>query len=191
MAAFLFVGLLNYLRKDARVDLRAVGIFTVVKIIGATAGSYYVLSIPVSQVRQAVGIFMLCAIIAIVLLKAIKSEALKKQKSENFAIAAAAFLAVGFYEGAVGGGGGIITRIVLSALLGFSLLAASLADAIMTFFASAASSLIFIASGTVDYSILLSMLLGGVNYSGLKAGASAATSRPSALTLRRRHSSSA
>jgi len=35
------------------------------------------------------------------------------------------------------------------------------------------------------------ILAGGfVNYSGLKAGASAATSRPSALTLRRRHSSS-
>lgn len=161
VVAFILTGLINYLHKKVPLNLKVVGLFAVVKVAGAIVGSYYVLSIDAQSLKALVATLMLCAIAAVFIIRSRKADK-SKPTMATYAIAAIAILAVGFYEGAVGGGGGTITRVAFILLLGFTMLEASLADAVMTLAASGISAAIFIANGAVDYSLLLPMLAGGI-----------------------------
>ncbi|MDO8339568.1 MAG: sulfite exporter TauE/SafE family protein [Candidatus Burarchaeum sp.] len=161
VTAFTLTGFLNYLHKKVPLDIKLIAGLIVVRVVGALIGSLSVLSIPTATVKPLVAIFMVFALAAIAFLHSRENKKIRPT-AHRLILVAAAMLLVGFYEGFVGGGGGIITRVVLVLLLGYTMLEAALADLIMAFAASFASSIIFVLNGAVDYELLLPMLVGGV-----------------------------
>ncbi len=162
VVAFSLTGMLNYLRKKVRLNLKLVAGFAILRVAGSAAGSVFVLSIPSDAVRGMVVFLMIGAIATIFFLRSKKKLAHSKPEKITYVIAGLAILVVGLYEGVVGGGGGTITRVVLTLLLGFAMLDAALADLAMSILSSLASSIIFILNGVVDYQLLLPMLAGGI-----------------------------
>jgi uncharacterized membrane protein YfcA len=161
VTAFVFTGALSYARKKVKIDVKLVAGLALAKIVGASSGSLFVLSIDASQLKLLVSILMAAALAAIIFFRG-KKKAGAAIGKKHIALAAAIVLIIGVYEGIVGGGGGTISRALLMPLLGWSLIEAAAADLAMTFFSSLASSIIFVLSGTVDYILLLPMLAGGV-----------------------------
>ena len=160
VVAFMLVGLANYLRKKVPLNLKLVCALALVKMAGAYVGTNYVLGIPAASVKLVAAALIISALAAIFLLRRAKAKK-PKPDLKTYLLIAIAVLAIGFYEGAVGGGGGTITRLVLTLLLGITMLEAALADVIMTFSASLVSAAIFVSNGAVDYSLLLPMIAGG------------------------------
>jgi len=160
VVTFMLVGLLNYLHKKVPLNLKLVCALAAVKMGGAYIGTYYILSVPVASVKLLAAALIICALAAIFFLRRVNSKR-KVASTQTYLLIALAVLAIGFYEGAVGGGGGTILRLMLTLLLGITMIEAALADVIITFSASFVSAAIFVSQGAVDYPLLLPMVLGG------------------------------
>ncbi|MBM3228887.1 sulfite exporter TauE/SafE family protein [Candidatus Parvarchaeota archaeon] len=161
VVVFCATGLANYLRKKVNIDVKLVISLALVKMAGAAAGSFFVLNLPADLLRYTVVTFVSCVLILILALKVGGIRLSKFQGKKLHLIALVIFL-VGFYEGVVGGGGGIIGRILLTSILGMGMLEAAAADLAYTIPSSALSSGIFILSGSVDFVLLVPMVAGGV-----------------------------
>ena len=120
VSAFLLVGALNYIRKKVRLDLKLVAGLAAVKMAGAYVGSNFILSVPVAQVKLIAAGLIICALAAIVVLKMKRVER-PEPNWRSYVLIAVAVLIIGFYEGAVGGGGGTIMRLLFVLVLGIAM----------------------------------------------------------------------
>ncbi|VVB98633.1 Sulfite exporter TauE/SafE [uncultured archaeon] len=161
VVVFVLTGLLNYIRNKVKLDMKMIAGFLIIRVIGAFTGSLFVVSIPVALVKTIVAVFMFAALAAIVLLRSRENKHAKPNKN-MFLLACVAMLLLGFYEGAVGGGAGTISRIILVAVLGYALIEAALAELVMSFAASSVASIVFVFSGSVDFVLLIPMVAGGI-----------------------------
>ena len=161
---FTLVGLANYWRKNVRIDVRPIVPLLIARSAGAYLGATAILAVPVSELKLLVAGFMVAAIGAIVILDRFKGRPVEflPNGPGRIVLACVLFLALGYYEGFVGGGGGTISRILLMLFLGLPLLEAGVAELVMTVATSATASAVFLQSGQVDFVLLVPMVAGGV-----------------------------
>ncbi len=161
---FTLVGLANYWHKKIRIDVRPILVILVARSAGAYVGANAVLNVAADQLKLLVAGFMVAAIAAILVLDRQKGKKLDflPKGAARMALAAVLFAVLGYYEGFVGGGGGTISRILLMLFLGFPLLEAGVAEMVITIATSLTASAVFLSHGTVDFALLLPMVLGGV-----------------------------
>lgn len=161
VTVFVLVGALSFARKKVKIDIKLVAGLALVKIVGASSGSLFIISISPSQLKPLVSLLVIAGLAAIFFFRNRKKTSTAINK-KHIALAVAAVFIIGIYDGMVGGGSGLVSRALLMPIFGWTIIEATAADLAMSFFSSLASSLVFISSGAVDYALLLPMLAGGV-----------------------------
>lgn len=160
---FSLVGALNYWRRKISIDLKLVLVLLAARSLGSYFGANYVLVVPASSLKLFVAGFVVVALVAIVSLERFKNRTLgfMPKGRLRLALVATLFCVLGYYEGFVGGGGGTISRLLLTLLLGVTMLEAGLTDLIMSVASSAVASAVFVSANQVDYALLVPMVAGG------------------------------
>jgi uncharacterized membrane protein YfcA len=157
-ALWTLLGARNYLRARP-VDGKLLAGMSLIGVLGAWLGARATMSLDPARLKPALGVMILGLMLMMAMKPGIGTEA-KAPRLGRGAVAAAA-LPLGFYEGMLGSGNGILTTLLLSGARGMELATALGHYFVLAFAWCALAAAVYIRNGYFDPALAVPAVIGG------------------------------
>ena len=158
-AVFGTINAANRYRKQVRIDKKFLASMMIPAFLGSMAGAQLASKVPTEKMR----VVVLIALIAIFIYTALNPKLGHEDNRQlNYKIAAAAGLAIGFYDGIFGPGTGTFLMAVLVGVLGFGFLNASAIAKFTNVATNLAAIIIFAKHGAILWGIGIALAISNV-----------------------------
>ena len=158
-AVFGTINAANRYRKQVKVDKKFLASMMIPAFLGSMAGAQLASKVPTEKMR----VVVLIALIAIFIYTALNPKLGHEDNQQlNYKIAAAAGLAIGFYDGIFGPGTGTFLMAVLVGVLGFGFLNASAIAKFTNVATNLAAIIIFAKHGAILWGIGIALAISNV-----------------------------
>ena len=158
-AVFGTINAANRYRKQVRIDKKFLASMMIPAFLGSMAGAQLASKVPTEKMR----VVVLIALIAIFIYTALNPKLGHEDNQQlNYKIAAAAGLAIGFYDGIFGPGTGTFLMAVLVGVLGFGFLNASAIAKFTNVATNLAAIIIFAKHGAILWGIGIALAISNV-----------------------------
>ena len=158
-AVFGTINAANRYRKQVKVDKKFLASMMIPAFLGSMAGAQLASKVPTEKMR----VVVLIALIAIFIYTALNPKLGHEDNQQlNYKIAAAAGVAIGFYDGIFGPGTGTFLMAVLVGVLGFGFLNASAIAKFTNVATNLAAIIIFAKHGAILWGIGIALAISNV-----------------------------
>ena len=158
-AVFGTINAANRYRKQVKIDKKFLASMMIPAFLGSMAGAQLASKVPTEKMR----VVVLIALIAIFIYTALNPKLGHEDNQQlNYKIAAAAGLAIGFYDGIFGPGTGTFLMAVLVGVLGFGFLNASAIAKFTNVATNLAAIIIFAKHGAILWGIGIALAISNV-----------------------------